>query len=112
TPKFKRRPCVVKEFRIDPEESCRVEALQALPAKNFGGVSEAVTAGDPVVLLAPQDEVLVIAVEPIQIQGFAGAFSCVAKGYFALPPDLDQALGNAGAIGYKDPEITIFVHLA
>jgi len=68
--------------------------------------------GQTAISLAPQEQVLIVSIEPIEIRVLARAFAHLAEGHFSAPPDFEQQPRNLAGASDENRELRIARELA
>ena len=84
------------------EQRTGVEPVHAAVfLKNLAADAEPVAAGDALALRVPKDQLLVVLVVLVDVDGIVAAFARGAEGLFAPPADLDHRYGDVGGVGQE-----------
>src|SRR5713226_9536286 len=85
-----------KQLFVVAEHGVRVEALDAMVANDLIGVAGAISTGQFLFLLIPEQQVPVIGVETIEVCAASGTFAGGAEGDFAEASKLIEQVGQLG----------------
>ena len=83
----------------EPEQRFAVEPLQSEPRHERGNVAKPVGAYNFALFLIPEEQVPIVRVEPVQIDGFPGAFAGRAESDFAQTSDFLERERDVRRIG-------------
>ena len=110
-PQFHRRPEAFEELRLEAEQLAGVKAFDSEPRQHVSGEGQPVGARQAAVGLVPQKQVLIMAVEPVQVGFLSAALANLPERDFTLPADFPEGLRDFRRARQENGELAVLQEL-